>query len=212
MIEVRRSAARYETRQPGILTRHSLSSGAHYDPANVAFGSLIAFDEHLLDPGAGFDWHPHRGVDIVSWVLDGELSHEDDAGHVERIGPGTLQYQRAGTGISHRELNTSPRRPLRFVQVWLLSAAPVGAPRYESVAVPRHGYALRVSGGAVLRVVRLDGSRDVSAAPYTHLFVARGSADADGIGSLRPGDAARARHQLLTLRGRGELLIVTMPA
>ena len=74
-IDVRRATNRTRIEQPGIVTWHSFSAGPHYDPSNISFGALIAHDEHLLAAAAGFPKHAHRGVDIVSWVLDGELRH-----------------------------------------------------------------------------------------------------------------------------------------
>ena len=100
MIDIRPTAVRFETVQPGITTRHCFSSGAHYDPAHIAFGPLIALDEHALAPGAGFGRHAHRGVEILSWVLSGTLHHEDTAGRVELVRPGTLAFRGLAIGVA----------------------------------------------------------------------------------------------------------------
>lgn len=210
MIDIRRAGDRYVTEQPGITTWHCFSSGAHYDPHNVSFGPLVALDEHHVAPGAGFDRHRHRGVELVSWVLAGELRHTDGAGRVHVVRPDTLQYQHTGDGIEHSEMNASSLRPLRFLQLWLV-AAEAGPPRYELVHVRRQGCALRVAGEASLRVIRLAGERTLAAAPLTHLFVARGSVRVGGFDVLAAGDAVRARGQVLPLHGTAELFVLTAP-
>ena len=82
-----RAADRFHVAHDGIETWHCFSAGAHYDPDNVAYGPMIGCDEHLVGPGAGFDWHPHRGVEIVSWVLSGVLRHQgaDEERIVRRV-------------------------------------------------------------------------------------------------------------------------------
>ncbi|MDP9168599.1 MAG: pirin family protein, partial [Actinomycetota bacterium] len=104
MIDIRAAAGRATTSQPGIVTRHCFSSGSHYDPDNVCFGPLIAVDEHTVEPGMGFASHRHRGVQILSWVLAGDLSHRD-AQAATTVLPGSVLLQRAGPGIEHSERN-----------------------------------------------------------------------------------------------------------
>ena len=115
---------RFVTEGHGYTTWHCFSSGAHYDPARISWGPVIAIDEHLVAPGGGFDWHPHRGVHIASWVLDGILRHEDSAGGSVDVVPGKLLVQSTGEGIRHRETNASSSVPLRMVQLVVLGSAP----------------------------------------------------------------------------------------
>lgn len=129
-IEVRRAADRFESRGPGTGSRHSLSFGRHYDPRNVSFGLLLAVNEERLDPGAGFARHPHAGVEIVTWVLSGELRHEDSAGGSGVVRPGMVQRLYAGSGVDHGE-RASPAGPVRLVQMWLAADPPAGPPEYE---------------------------------------------------------------------------------
>ena len=103
----------------GIQTRHSFAFGAHYDPKNTGFGLLVAHNDELLEPGAGFDMHPHRDAEIITWVVEGTIRHIDSLGHDTLLAPGTVQWQGAGGGIVHSERNASVDRPARFVQVWL---------------------------------------------------------------------------------------------
>lgn len=204
MITVQRAGERYRTVQPGIVTRHCFSSGAHYDPANLRFGSLIALDEHLVEPGAGFGTHAHRGVELVSWVLDGVLRHEDGAGRVELVHPGRLQLQVAGSGIRHSEVNASTSEPLRFVQAWLELPAGEWAPQYRIDVPPCAGRA------AAVHVLRPDRALRLSVPGWAVGLVTRGAIEV-GTTVLGPGDSARIRADALPVRGSGELLVVADP-
>src|SRR5688500_12141960 len=127
---VHRNADRFVSRSPGVETRHSFSFGPHYDPTNTSLGPLVLHDEHRLDPGCGFGPHPHAGVEVVSWVLEGALVHEDDEGQRVELGPGGLQHLSAGGGTVHAE--RAGDVPTRFVQAWLLSDRPAAPPSYVS--------------------------------------------------------------------------------
>jgi redox-sensitive bicupin YhaK (pirin superfamily) len=198
VIDVRPTAVRLETVQPGITTRHCFSSGAHYDPANIGFGSLIALDEHELAPGAGFGRHGHRGVEILSWVLTGTLHHEDTAGRVELVRPGTLLHQSAGSGIEHTERNASATEPLRFVQLVLLGERT--EPSHQLAEPP-----LSTSAGEVTVVVPT-AATELAAAPFVHLYVTRGTVSVAGR-ELTAGGSARVRAAAVTVAGPGELLV-----
>ena len=145
---IRRADDRFRSTHDGVETWHSFSAGAHYDPDNVAHGMLVGVDEHVVAPGAGFDWHGHRGVAIVSWVVSGRLRHEDDAGRVRRVGPGEVLVQRTGTGIRHCEVNASAREPLRMVQMTLVDGDDA-TERHDRVGSvrPRRGALRRVAFG-----------------------------------------------------------------
>jgi quercetin 2,3-dioxygenase len=178
VIEPRRAGQRFHTSQPGIETWHSFSAGAHYDPENVALGPLVGVDEHHLAGGAGFDWHEHRGVVIVSYVLSGVLRHEDSAG-VREISAGGTLVQSAEEVIRHAEGNASATEPLRFVQLTVLVGQ--GA-RFDVGATP-------------CRI----------AAPGGYAFVAIGSAEVAGT-RLRPGDEVRVSGEALELTGEATVL------
>lgn len=188
---------RFSTEVDGVATRHLFSAGAHYDPERIAFGPLTGLDEHALDPGAGFDWHAHRGVEILSWVLDGTLRHEDDAGRVELIGPGELLHQSTGSGIRHRETNASDIEQLRFVQLTLLGAS--GVPRCERAKPP-----LLVPGVGLFDV--LPGKTELELTSAL-LYVTRGSFNVTAM-VLGPGDAVQLR-KTMQVSGGGELLVWT---
>lgn len=185
---------RFETATDGITSWHCFSAGSHYDAERVAYGPLTGLDEHLVAPGAGFDWHAHRGVEILSWVLDGVLRHEDDAGRVLEVGPGELLHQSAGSGIRHAERNASGTAPLRFVQLTVLGGT--GEPRCERAAPP-----LLVPGAGLLDV--LPGTTIFELGP-AWLYVARGEFNTTGL-HLSPGDSLRVG-RTIQVYGTGELL------
>ncbi len=142
---VRRAADRYPDVHDGVRTWHCFSAGRHYDPDNLSHGPVIAVDEHLLDPGAGFDWHDHRDVVIWSWVLDGTLRHQRTEAD-RLIRPGELFEQYAEEPVRHRETNGGDG-PLRFVQSTALAGAGARA-RIEHGAFSTSGPAhLFVAGG-----------------------------------------------------------------
>ncbi|ARQ70996.1 pirin family protein [Streptomyces marincola] len=201
MLEVRRAEGRYRGGDPaaGIDTRHAFSFGEHYDPDNVRFGALTACNEERLAPGAGFAPHAHRDVEIVSWVVQGELGHEDAEGRVTVLRPGDVQRLTAGAGTRHAERNAGAG-PLRFVQMWLVPDRPGGAPEYDVVRGIADGVPYRLPRtDAVLRVRRLaaGASGAVPAAPRAYAHVVRGSVRPAGGEPLAAGDAAR-----LTAAGR----------
>lgn len=226
-----RAADRYRGGAPeaGIDTRHAFSFSGFYDPDNVGFGLLVACNEERLAPGAGFEEHPHRDVEIVTWVLEGELEHRDSAGHDAVVRPGDVQRLGAGSGVRHIERNAG-EGPLRFVQMWLVPGAFGTAPEYETVrgiadntpfALPRTE--------AVLHVRRpVDGERTaVPDAAFGYVHVARGTAvlskdpasqDASAANGtlLREGDAARLTDprgwELRAQGGGAELLLWEMHA
>lgn len=215
-LTLHRAGERFRTRTGWLDSRHSFSAGAHYDPANTHFGLLLLHNEDRVLPGRGYDEHPHRDTEIITWVLEGELEHRDTgSGRMERVAPGQVQRLGAGSGVRHSE-HATPAAGARFVQMWVVPDGPGGAPEYEvreASAAPgdpvvlasglaRHRrtslLALR-QRGAALHVVQLrpGGGTRLPAAPYVHAFVARGTADleaattTEGVGPLGTGDAAR---------------------
>lgn len=135
MIDVRRAADRYEGGDPaaGITTRHAFSFGSFYDPDNIRFGPVLACNEETLRPGSGFEEHAHSHTEIVTWVVEGELTHKDSAGgHSGQVRPGDVQHFGTGSGARHVERNDGPER-LRFVQTWLAPLVAGGEPSYTLV-------------------------------------------------------------------------------
>ncbi|MFF3610723.1 pirin family protein [Streptomyces sp. NPDC002580] len=194
MMDVRRADERYSGGDPaaGISSFHAFSFGPHYDPDNLRFGAVIACNEERLVPGAGFDEHPHSHTEIVTWVVEGELTHRDANGHESVLRHGDVQRLSSAGGVRHVERNDG-ELPLAFVQMWLAPLEPGGDPAYEVV----HGIADSTpyavpEAGAMLHVRRLTaGERTaVPDAPFVYVHVVRGEIRLDGE-ELGEGDAVR---------------------
>jgi quercetin 2,3-dioxygenase len=233
-IEIRRAAARAVTTAPWLTSRHSFSFGDHYEPDNTHHGLLLVNNDDIVAPGTGFDTHPHRDMEIVTWVLQGQLAHQDSAGNSGVIYPGLAQRMSAGRGILHSEKNHSATEPVHFVQMWVVPDETGISPGYQqheidaeqldsglvtiASGIPGHEAAITLHNrGAALHATRLRSGATVSlpAAPYLHLFVARGRVDAAGIGDLGAGDAVRFTDSdgpRLTANEPSELLIWEMHA
>ena len=117
-VDVRRAAERFPTDLGWLDSKHSFSFGGHFDPDNVGHGLLIVSNDDVVAAGGGFGTHPHRDMEIVTWVLDGELEHRDSAGNEGVLYPGLAQRMSAGRGIFHSEMNHSQTEPVHFVQMW----------------------------------------------------------------------------------------------
>ncbi|MFC9237495.1 pirin family protein [Streptomyces decoyicus] len=194
MIQVRRGHERYPggDAEAGIESLHAFSFGPHFDPENLRFGALIACNEERLTAGAGFDEHPHRDTEIVTWVVEGELTHRDSAGHGTTVRPGDLQRLSSAGGVRHVERNDGAQ-PLRFVQMWLAPLEHGGEPSYEVVRGIADGTPYAVArAGALLHLRRLaeDERTAVPDAARAYVHVVRGAVRI-GAERLEAGDAAR---------------------
>ncbi|MFD6437470.1 pirin family protein [Streptomyces venezuelae] len=194
MIDVRRSGDRYRGGETaaGIESCHAFSFGPHYDPDNLRFGAVLACNEERLAPGAGFDEHPHSHTEIVTWVVEGELTHRDSRGHASLVRPGDVQHLSAAGGVRHVERNDGPD-PLVFVQMWLAPLSPGGEPSYEVVRGIADSTPYAVPGaGALLHVRRLAAGERLAVpdAPFVYVHVVRGALSLAG-DLLRSGDSAR---------------------
>jgi redox-sensitive bicupin YhaK (pirin superfamily) len=219
--DVRRAVDRFATDFGWLDSKHSFSFGQHYDPDNTHFGLLLVNNDDVVDPGTGFETHPHRDMEIVTWVLSGSLVHQDSTGHSGVIYPGLAQRMSAGRGILHSEKNDAWRlqggdahdEPVHFVQMWVLPDERGIDPGYEQLEIddellrgglvtvasgmPGHDGATAVrirNRYAALHAARLRPGDTVELpdAPFLHVFVARGAVDLEGAGALGTGDAVRA--------------------
>ena len=234
-VDIRRAAERFQTRIDWLDSKHSFSFGHHYDPRNTHHGVLLVNNDDVVAPGMGFETHPHRDMEIVTWVLRGQLVHQDSEGHNGVIYPGLAQRMSAGTGILHSEKNDAwrltgadeHRDPVHFVQMWVVPDERGIDPGYEQLEigdellrgglVPVASGMAKDDGAAAIRIknayaalhaARLEPGDGVTLpdAPYLHLFVPRGSASMEGAGELAEGDAVR-----LTGVG-GQRVTATSPA
>ncbi|WP_457030526.1 pirin family protein [Kitasatospora sp. P5_F3] len=219
-IDIRRAGERFHTRAGWLESHHSFSFSRHWDPGNTHFGLLLVSNDDVIAPGTGFDTHPHRDMEIITWVLDGGLVHQDSEGNNGVIYPGLAQRMSAGAGILHSEKNDSwtltgepeHRDPVRLIQMWVIPDAAGIAPGYEQLDINdqlgQGGWTTLASGmakhanqraigirqqHAALHVARLRPSEtlDTVTAPFAHLFVARGELALEGSGLFHEGDAAR---------------------
>lgn len=218
-MDVRRSGDRYRGGDPGagIETLHAFSFGRFYDPDNLRFGALLACNEERLAPGAGFAEHPHSHTEIVTWVVEGELTHRDSAGHATVVRPGDVQHLSAASGVRHEERNDG-EKPLTFVQMWLAPREPGGEPSYDMVPAGAGPAPYAVpAAGATLHVRRLAAAGERAAvpdAPFAYVHVVRGRVALGGA-ELELGDAARvtgARGLELTALAPCEVLVWEMTA
>ncbi|HEY4017664.1 MAG TPA: pirin family protein [Pseudonocardiaceae bacterium] len=218
--DLRRAEGRMHTKWSWLDSHHSFSFGRHFDPLNTHFGLLLVSNDDVVDPGAGFETHPHEDMEIVTWVLRGQLVHQDSEGNADVIYPGLAQRMSAGTGILHSEKNDAWRLtgqaehtdPVHFVQMWVVPDEPGIRPGYEQLEiddellrgglVPVASGMPRDAGRSAIRIKQRDaalfaarlvagGNVALPVAPYVHLFVARGTVTLEGGGLLGAGDAAR---------------------
>lgn len=227
-IEVRAPGDRFLTRAEGRTTWHSFSFGSHYDPRNVGFGVLVAHNDELLPRGTGYDEHPHRDTEIVTWVLSGALRHRDSTGHERVIGAGEVQCISAGTGIVHSEMSASAQ-PTRFVQAWVRPDEAGLEPSWATARIQAHpGRLVKLASGdresglplnaraASLSVSLLGAGQRVLLpdAPRLHVFVAAGELLLDGW-SLSDGAAARlvreGSREVAAAREGTQLLVWALP-
>ena len=156
-VDVHRGGDRLGTRMSWLNSRHSFSFGEHYDPENTHHGLLLVNNDDVVFPGQGFDTHPHRDMEIVTWVLEGSLVHQDSLGHAGVIYPGLAQRMSAGTGILHSERNDSYRlqpdadpattTPVHFVQMWVMPDEPGRTPGYQQLEIDE-----QLAGGGLVTV------------------------------------------------------------
>ena len=232
MLTLRPSAERGHANHGWLDSHHSFSFADYYDEAHMGFGPLRVINEDRVKPGMGFGTHGHRDMEILSYVLDGELSHRDDIGNGSVIVPGDVQRMSAGRGVRHSEFNPSRERPVHFLQIWILPAqtgipasyeqahvdaakkrgtlALIAAPVGEGGAVALHQDARVYAGlfdpGESASLTLQSGRR-----AYVH--VARGEVAVNGT-RLGPGDAAMLENEasLALADGKGaEVLVFDLP-
>ncbi|MDN3297211.1 pirin family protein [Streptomyces ficellus] len=217
MWTIQRAGERYRggDAASGIETLHAFSFGRYYDPDNLRFGAILACNEERLAPGSGFDEHPHSRTEIVTWVVEGELTHRDSTGHTAVVRPGDVQHLCAAAGVRHEERNDGDG-PLVFVQMWLAPKEPGGKPSYEVVRGIADATPYAVPAAAAMLHVRrptTPGERlALPTAPQVYAHVVRGTVrlEADELG---PGDAARitgSENLELVAGGPAEVLLWEM--
>jgi redox-sensitive bicupin YhaK (pirin superfamily) len=233
-VDVRRAEDRYKSQFGWLDSKHSFSFGHHFHKTNTHHGLLLVNNDDVVDAGTGFDTHPHRDMEIVTWVLEGSLVHQDSTGHNGIIYPGLAQRMSAGRGVLHSEKNDSwrlagetHRDPVHFIQMWVVPDENNITPGYEQLEIDGEllaGGLVPVASGmdkhagasairiknkhAALYAARLQPGQSIELpeAPFLHLFVPRGAVALEGAGELATGDAVR-----FTATG-GQKVTATEPA
>jgi quercetin 2,3-dioxygenase len=227
---IQRSGERFCSDHGWLKTCHSFSFADYHDPANTSWGALRVFNDDHVAAGEGFPTHPHRDMEIVTYVLSGELEHEDSMGNRGVVAPGGVQYMSAGTGVRHSEFNHSSESDLHFLQMWVLPPAPGLPTRYgqrDFTVADRLGRLFAAASGrqrvaapielqqdASLYLSRLENgavSHRFDSGRRGFLFVADGAVQANGH-TLSGGDAVRmAGITDLSVEGAGELVLWDVP-
>ena len=228
-VDVRRASDRGASTTEWLDSKHSFSFAGYYDPDNTHHGLLLVNNDDVVAPAAGFETHPHRDMEIVTWVLSGALEHSDSMGNSGVIYPGLAQRMSAGTGVLHSEKNGSASEPVHFVQMWVAPDETGIEPGYQQAEIELTGVLMAIASGrgdaavtihnknAALHGARLQPGDAVELpdAPFLHLFVARGVVALDGAGPLNAGDAVRfteAVGQRVTATEPSEILVWEMHA
>ncbi len=208
-IEIRKAGDRFHTEISWLDGNHSFSFGSHYDATNTHHGLLLVNNEDFIDPMKGFSTHPHQDMEIVTWMLEGEVEHKDSMGNSGIIYPGLAQRMSAGTGIYHSEMNAKGDSRAHLVQMWVPPDTERITPGYEQLDINSQlakGGLVPVASGnkdlAAIRIRQKDATLwagrlkagelvKVPDASHVHLFVAKGAGMLAGAGNLSQGDAAR---------------------
>lgn len=234
MIHVIPSEQRYHADHGWLDTRWHFSFSDYYDPANVNWGPLRVFNDDVVQAGGGFDFHPHRDMEIVSYIVHGRLEHRDRLGnrHVNR--EGEVQVMSAGKGIVHAEFNPSATEPMRLLQLWLQPRTKGNTPRWEQrpyTREDRHNRlfpvvspadapvdgSLTIDQDATIYVSSLDAGKSVThtSRPNRHayLFVIDGRVELNGQ-PLANGDQARIEDEeklAITATENAEVILLDLP-
>lgn len=223
MLTLRPSGERGHADHGWLQSQHSFSFASYHDPRHMGWGNLRVINEDHVAPGQGFGTHGHRDMEIVSYVLSGQLAHRDSLGNVEVIPAGEVQRMSAGTGVMHSEFNPSPDTPVHFLQIWLLPRTPGIAPDYQQATVPagaRRGRLLCIAappgeGGLVdvhadarLHAGLFDGPTEQAQLPIApgrkaYVRLVRGRLQANGM-ALAAGDALLLQDEAQVLLEGGE--------
>jgi redox-sensitive bicupin YhaK (pirin superfamily) len=232
MITLRRAAERGYADHGWLRSFHSFSFADYHDPRHMGFGPLRVINEDRIAPGTGFGTHGHRDMEIISYVLAGELAHKDSLGNGSVIRPGDVQRMSAGTGVRHSEFNHAQDRETHFLQIWIEPAATGIAPSYEEkhfdeadkrgrlrlVAAPDGAdgaVAIRQNARVYVGLFDGDESTELALAPQrrAYVHVARGAITVNG-NTLAAGDAAMiSAERSIELRGgkTAEVLVFDLP-
>ncbi|CAG4914357.1 pirin family protein [Paraburkholderia saeva] len=213
MLDIRKADQRGRGEHGWLSSRHSFSFAQYFDPQQVGFSDLLVINDDRVAPGRGFGKHPHRDMEIFSYVLEGALEHADTMGTGSVIRPGDVQLMSAGSGVAHSEYNHSKSEPVHFMQIWIAPSTKGAEPRYQQ----KH-FSAEDKRGNLRLIISPDGANDslevrqdarvyaglfdgvetarleLPADRFAYIHVARGSVTVNGT-RLTAGDGARVRHE-----------------
>ena len=235
MIKITKSSEHYHNDDMDWLSSYWHFSFDHYqDPEKMNFGPLRVFNDDIIQPGTGFGFHPHRDMEIVTYVIDGQLEHQDNQGNKGIIQPGEIQRMTAGSGILHSEYNHSKEKPLRLLQLWLFANKRGLKPSWEQkqfnkqerqdrllpVIVPENatdGGALHIHQNASIYVSSLTkGAKvrhELASGRKVYVFVIDGDASVNG-NAMKTRDAARVENERnieISASAPTELILLDLP-
>ncbi|WP_018130806.1 pirin family protein [Effusibacillus pohliae] len=233
MIRIIRSDERYLAEHGWLTSRFSFSFAEYYDPKNIRFGPMRVLNDDIIQPDSGFGMHPHSEMEIVTYMISGELLHQDSAGNREVLRAGELQRMSAGTGIYHSETNPSAEQPAHLLQMWFLPDTPRLTPSYEQKGFPREAKInkllpvvsnrnydgnLHIHQDMTIYLSILEAGRQIAyqteAGRRTHLFVIDGQLTLNGKEKMDPGDAARIEGETelaLAADSGAEFMLIDLP-
>ena len=232
MTQIRPAQSRGYADHGWLKSYHTFSFADYFDPEHVEFGPLRVINEDRVAAGAGFGTHGHRDMEIISYVLSGELAHKDSTGTASTIRPGDVQRMSAGSGVRHSEFNPSSQEGVHFLQIWIMPNVAGIPPSYEEkrfapeekrgrlrlIASPdRADGSVLIHQDARVYAGLFDGAEtaglDIAAGRWTYLHVARGSLEANGI-KLNAGDALELKdsNRLTLANGtQSEVIVFDLP-
>jgi redox-sensitive bicupin YhaK (pirin superfamily) len=233
MLTIRKSAERGYADHGWLKSFHSFSFANYFDPAHMGWGNLRVINEDRIAPGTGFGTHGHRDMEIISYVLSGNLAHQDSMGNIKGIPPGDVQRMSAGSGVRHSEFNHAKGEETHFLQIWIEPNVTGIDPGYEQKTIPEslkrgqlalvaapevNDHTVKIHADARLYAGLFDGTENatlaLNPARKAYVFLVRGALQVNGQ-SLQAGDAAmlQAESSLALSQGQGaEVLVFDLAA
>lgn len=221
MIKIRAAEQRGKADFGWLKSQHSFSFGSYYDPNEMGHGELLVINDDYVEPSKGFATHPHKNMEILSYVLEGTIAHKDSQGNEYQVPAGDFQLMSAGRGITHSEFNPSNEEPLKFLQIWVKPNVVNTEPGYQQKAFTEDSLAqlifspdgaegsLQIKQDAWLRRVRLDEGQStefvLGRTQHTYLHVVSGNALLNEELAVKTGDGVRlSQENLLSLQATEE--------
>ncbi|HET9032841.1 MAG TPA: pirin family protein [Dokdonella sp.] len=212
MMQVRKASERGVAEHGWLSSRHTFSFAGYRDPRQIGFSDLLVINEDRVAPGKGFGTHPHRDMEIFSYVLEGALAHSDSMGTGSQIKPGDVQLMSAGSGVTHSEFNGSDSAPVHFLQIWIVPDHAGGKPVYQQqhfseadkrgrlrliISPDGRDGSLRIQQSAQVYAGLFDGDESATLTldkdRHAYVHVARGRIELNGV-QLGAGDGVRLRN------------------